>query len=88
MGLTLSAENNFKTTIPRKHSGNKNLKKTFFSEVHRRAYMNHVTICNEWRKQGRPSDPCHPAKKAKTESQRYLQKVAQEDEALKAKELK
>ena len=84
-GLTLSAENNFSTRAPKKNSSSQSKPK--FSEAHRSAYLNHAKVCHEWRLNGRPSDPNHPAKKAKLESQRNLQRIARDEEKVKAKEL-
>ena len=78
-----SAEQNFETSKPFIEKGPKN-HKIFISQKHKEAYENHERVCKEWRKQGRPSLSSHPAKIAKTNSQRELQKVAREEEALKA----
>ena len=48
------------------------------------AYSEHEKVCNEWRKQGRPSLSTHPAKIAKVFSQRNLQKITRIEEALTA----
>ena len=42
-------------------------------------------ICRAWRKSGRPNSNDHPAKSAKLESQRFLQKLLREEDANKAK---
>ena len=75
--LVISAENNFETIKPK----NKQKRgKIYFSEEHKLAFKNHEEICKKWRKQGRPKDKNHPARKLKLESQRYLQKISREGE--------
>ena len=81
--LVISAEQNFETSKP-KALKKKSNHKVYISDNHRKAYMEHEKICIEWRKQGRPSLTTHPAKIAKLNSQRYLQKVTREEEASKA----
>ena len=56
-----------------------------FSKPVREAYQNHIRICNEWRKAGRPTSNLHAAKMAKLDSQRKLQKLQREEEADKSK---
>ena len=58
------------------------LGKIFFSPEHKIAFRNHEQICKEWRRQGRPTDKNHPARKMKLESQRKLQKLARECETM------
>ena len=83
--LVISAEQNFETSKPFNEKDVKKKKhKMFISQKHREAYKSHENVCTEWRKQGRPSLSSHPAKIAKTNSQRELQKVAREEEALRA----
>ena len=53
--------------------------KAHFSPEHKAAYEAHKNVCEEWRSQGRPKNIDHPARIAKLESQRYLQKIARED---------
>ena len=79
--LVISAENNFETITPKikPKSG-----KPFFSLEHKLAYKNHEQVCLDWRKQGRPKNNDHPAKKLKLESQRNLQRIAREAEKEKA----
>ena len=81
--LVISAENNFETTKP--PTNQFKTKKPFFSASHKAAYAAHEKICKEWRQEGRPQDPGHPAKIGKLASQRNLQKIAREDEAMKAR---
>ena len=79
--LVISAKNNFETHHPKmKSSGSK----IFFSPEHKEAYRKHENICKEWRRQGRPKDPKNFIKQLKLESQRNLQRISRQDEALKA----
>ena len=48
------------------------------------AFKMHENVCRQWRLQGRPKDANHPAKIAKLKSQRNLQRISREEEALKA----
>ena len=56
-----------------------------FSKPLREAYKNHIQICKEWRKAGRPISNTHKAKSDKLESQRYIQKLQRDEESHKAK---
>ena len=86
--LVFSAENSFETvrTSKLKTTNKTTQKKPHFSEAHKIAYSNHRNICADWRNQGRPSDPNHPARKAKLLSQRNLQRISREENASKAKQ--
>ena len=84
--LVTSAEESFPSSRPFKHRPNSRNNVTF-SENHIAAYSSHKQVCKHWREMGRPSDPNHPAKKAKLESQRRLQKIAREDASKKAFEV-
>ena len=79
--LTFSAENNFKTITSNNNmlSVKSKKMKAHFSPEHKAAYEAHKNVCKEWRSQGRPKDIDHPVRIAKLESQRYLQKIARED---------
>ena len=77
--LVLSAEQNFETIKPRVNKKKKNVPK--FSKEHVEAYHNHQKICQLWRGAGRPQSNLHPAKAAKLECQRSLQKIAREEES-------
>ena len=59
--------------------------KIFISKRHQAAYEDHEKVCKQWRTNGRPTDINHPSRKAKLLSQRNLQKIAREEEAIKAK---
>ena len=50
------------------------------------AYISHEKVCKDWRKQGRPKESCHPARLAKLNSQRNLQRIVRQEEAQKARE--
>ena len=78
--LVTSAESSFPTSKPVKRSQSIKRNKIQFSEIHIAAYESHKQVCQYWRQSGRPSDPNHPAKKAKLESQRRLQKIAREEQ--------
>ena len=78
--LVISAEQNFKTSNPKKGQ-TKQKKSPFFSKEHKNAYAEHVQICKEWRLAGRPVEKSHPAKNAKLLSQRNLQQIARECES-------
>ena len=80
--FVMCAENNFEVKKPKKKSTKP--KKTYFSTEHKNAYLSHERVCIEWRKQGRPKDATHPAKQAKLQSQQNLQRIAREEESLKA----
>ena len=80
--LVISAEKNFETVIPK--TKNHTHKTPYISLQHKVAYIAHEKVCKEWRIQGRPQDASHPAKIAKLESQRKLQRIAREEDALKA----
>ena len=71
--LVISAEQCFQTKsrslIPK-------TKKTKFSPQLNDAYLQHKKICKIWRESGRPNDSLHPAKAAKLQSQRLIQKLA------------
>ena len=71
--LVICAKNNFETITPKKMTGNQ--KRTFFSPEHKMAYSSHEKICQAWRKEGRPTDINHPARIAKLNSQRNLQRI-------------
>ena len=81
--LVLSAENNFETFTPSRNTGKH---KSFISSNHRNAFTQHEIVCQKWRRQGRPGDKSHPAKRAKVISQQNLQKIVREEEALKARQ--
>ena len=55
-----------------------------FAKPLREAHQIHNKICKEWRKAGRPQSDVHPAKMAKKESQRNLQKITRQKESGKA----
>ena len=83
--LVISAEQSFEISRPKPNTSKKtNKHKTYISDVHKKAYLEHEKICIEWRIQGRPSLSTHPAKVAKTHSQRRLQKISRDEEASKA----
>ena len=48
------------------------------------AFNTHENVCRQWRLQGQPKDPNHPAQIAKPQSQRNLQLISREEESLKA----
>ena len=77
--LVLSAEMNFKTTQPNQ----KRRKKLtpWFSKEHQEACKYHEKICKQWRIAGRPQAADHPAKLAKLQSQRRLQKISRQAES-------
>ena len=79
--LVISAENDFETSRPKTKSSND---KIFFSLKHKNAFRRHKNICKEWRKQGRPTDANNPIKQLKLESQRTIQRISREEEALKS----
>ena len=78
--LVLSAEINFETSNPKK-TGAKKKSHPFFSKEHKEAFKEHEVICKTWRAAGRPQEKSHPAKYAKLQSQRNLQKIARESES-------
>lgn len=81
MMLLISAEKNFDTISPKvKRSPAKN---PFFSVEHKQAYASHEKICKLWRSAGRPTASGHPAKIAKLESQRNLQRIARDEKSMK-----
>ena len=82
--LVISAEKNFETITPKTRMKRKTAQKPFFSAQHKLAYESHEKICKDWRIQGRPQDVNHPAKIAKINSQRTLQRIAREEENVKA----
>ena len=55
-----------------------------FSKELNNAHQRHKKVCNEWRKAGRPISSDHPAKMAKLQSQREIQKISRSEEADKA----
>ena len=77
--LVISAEKNFKTISPRNNISKK--KKPYFSPQHKAQNISHEKVCKEWRRQGRPQDANHPARIAKLNSQRALQRIVREEEA-------
>ena len=79
--LVISAENNFEH---KKTNTNIRSNKPYFSPAHRMAFNTHENVCRQWRLQGRPKDANHPAKIAKLQSQRNLQRISREEESLKA----
>ena len=81
--IALSAEKLFETKET-KNPQKRNTPK--FSLALREAYSEHKRICSEWRKSGRPVSTEHPAKAAKINSQRNIQKISREDEAQKTKQ--
>ena len=84
--IAICAEKCFKSKSSQKR--NENTQKTntpYFLKSVRDAYENHSKICNDWRKAGRPKENTNPAKVAKIESQRYLQKIQREEASIKAK---
>ena len=50
---------------------------------HKQAYASHEKICKLWRSAGRPTSSDHPAKMAKLESQRNLQRIARDEKSMK-----
>ena len=80
--IALCAEKCFPSKRPKKSQTKRTQK---FSENMKMAYLKHNKICIEWRKAGRPSDINHPAKIAKLESQREIQRLTRKEEAYKAK---
>ena len=80
--LVLSAEKNFETYEPNQNTKKKQF--PFFSKEHFLAYRDHETICRKWRAAGRPQSADHPAKLAKLQSQRRLQKISRQAESEKA----
>ena len=79
--FVISAEKCFQVKPTTKHTRNKTPR---FSKALQDAHKSHIRICKEWRKAGRPSSDEHPAKLAKKESQRNLQKIARQEEELKS----
>ena len=57
----------------------------YFSKSLREAYTNHIRICKEWQRAGRPSSNAHKSKLEKLESQRFIQKLQREEESNKSK---
>ena len=55
----------------------------FFNE-YREAHADHKRVCEVWRKAGRPSEHCHPAKSAVLHSRRNLQKIGRDEESSKS----
>ena len=80
--LVTSAEQNFKTKSSNNIFGE--MKNLQFLKEYNTAYIKHKQICDKWRKAGRPADKYHPAKIAKTESQRELQSISRYEESSKA----
>ena len=80
--LVLSAEMNFDHSKPNQDRNQRPI--PGFSKEHREAYNNHAKVCKQWRKAGRPQAADHPAKAAKLQSQRRLQKLSRQAEAEKA----
>ena len=80
--LVISAEQNFETSKP--NTTKKKRQFPGFSKEQIKAYNDHEKICKQWRETGRPQSNLHPAKAAKLESQRYLQKISRSNEAAKA----
>ena len=76
--LVMSAERNFETVKFRYGTKKSNFPK--FTHEQKNAYKKHESICKDWRKAGRPSDPLHPAKLLKSQSQRNIQRLAREIE--------
>ena len=84
--IAICAEKCFKSKSSQKWNENTHKRNTpYFSKSVRDAYKNHSKICNDWRKAGRPKENTNPAKAAKIESQRYLQKIQREEASIKAK---
>ena len=79
--LVISAEQNFETTKPKTKKKNPFPN---FSAERVNAYKLHENICKQWRVAGRPQSNLHPAKAAKLESQRSLQQIARQEDAVKA----
>ena len=82
--LVISAEKNFDISTPKTVKVGRQTRK-YFSNEHKEAYIEHEQVCIEWRKQGRPAHASHPAKIAKLNSQRKIQKIARDAEALNAR---
>ena len=82
--LVICAKNNFETANPKKKSEKRNT--PYFSSEHKMAYIDHEKVCKEWRKQARPKDSSHPARLAKLNSQRNLQRIVRQEESMKARE--
>ena len=72
--LVISTENNLKHKISKTNIWSK--VKPYFSPAHRMAFDTHEKVCRQWRVQGRPTDANHPAKIAKLQSQRNLQRIS------------
>ena len=84
--IAICAKKCFKTDNSRKPQKDSHSNKTpYFSKPVREAYKEHLKICKEWRRSGRPSSNNHPAKIAKLKSQRRLQALQREEIANKAK---
>ena len=82
--IAISAEKHFENKSSRRTQ--KTTHKTpLFSKTIHEAYSNHINICKKWRLQGRPKDNTHPAKLAKLESQRALQKIQRDEVSENAK---
>ena len=80
--IALCAEKCFKLKVSKKPQTKQTPK---FSNTLQMAYAKHKKVCKEWRKAGRPAASNHPAKIAKKESQRQIQRLTREEEAHNAK---
>ena len=80
--IVMCAEKCLQSKQPKKPQKNDTPK---FSRNLREAHEYHNKICKEWRKAGRPTSDEHPAKLAKKESQRNLQRIVRNEETDKAK---
>ena len=80
--IVMSAEKCFQFKQSKKPQKKQTLR---FSKALKDAYSNHRRICAEWRKAGRPCAAEHPAKAAKLNSQRLIQKLSRDEESDKAK---
>ena len=80
--LVLSAEMNFEYSKPNQHKNKKSF--SWFPQDLREAYFDHEKVCKQWRAAGRPHAADHPAKAAKLQSQRRLQKLSRQAESEKA----
>ena len=80
--IIICAEKFLQSKQPKKPQKNDTPK---FSRNLREAHEYHNKICKEWRKAGRPTSGEHPAKLAKKEIQRNLQRIVRNEETDKAK---
>ena len=81
--ITVCAKKCFAIKHPKKFAGRST---PYFSSELRQAYKSHREICKKWRIAGRPISSEHPAKAAKVQSQRFLQKIRRENDYMKNKD--